>query len=62
MAEERDAFFTVSRFEQLTDAQKAVVARRKATVAAEITGKVVEVLVDEGMVVEAGQVVEIKIA
>jgi len=34
-----------------------VVARRKATVAAEITGKVVEVLVDEGMVVDAGQVV-----
>ena len=31
-----------------------VVARRKATVAAEITGKVVEVLVDEGKVVEAG--------
>lgn len=34
-----------------------VVARRKATVAAEITGKVVELFVDEGMVVEAGQVV-----
>jgi HlyD family secretion protein len=34
-----------------------VVARRKATVAAEIMGKVVETLVDEGMVVEAGQVV-----
>src|SRR5262249_61183772 len=34
-----------------------VVARRKATVAAEITGKVVEVLIEEGMVVEAGQVV-----
>src|SRR5262245_32846479 len=29
-----------------------VVARRKATIAAEITGKVVEVLVEEGMVVE----------
>ena len=34
-----------------------VVARRKATVAAEITGKVVELLVEEGMVVRAGQVV-----
>jgi HlyD family secretion protein len=34
-----------------------VVARRKATVAAEITGKVVEVLIEEGMVVQAGQVV-----
>ncbi len=33
-----------------------VVARRKATVAAEITGKVTEVLIEEGMVVEAGQV------
>ena len=31
-----------------------VVARRKATVAAEITGKVVEVLVDEGNVVQQG--------
>jgi RND family efflux transporter MFP subunit len=30
--------------------------RRKATVSAKITGKVVEVLVDEGMVVEQGQV------
>jgi HlyD family secretion protein len=34
-----------------------VVARRKATVAAEIMGKVVETLVEEGMVVEAGQVI-----
>src|SRR5262245_50682113 len=34
-----------------------VVARRQATIAAEITGKVVEVLVEEGMVVQAGQVV-----
>jgi HlyD family secretion protein len=33
-----------------------VVARRKATIAAEVTGKVVDLLVDEGMVVEAGQV------
>ena len=33
-----------------------VVARRKATVAAEITGKVVEVLVEEGMVVKQGDV------
>ena len=32
-----------------------VVARRKATVASEITGKVVEVLVDEGNVVQAGR-------
>jgi HlyD family secretion protein len=34
-----------------------VVARRKATVAAEITGRVVELFVDEGMTVQAGQVV-----
>src|SRR6185295_18799878 len=34
-----------------------VVARRKATDAAEITGKVVEVFIDEGMTVTEGQVV-----
>jgi HlyD family secretion protein len=34
-----------------------VVARRKATVAAEITGKVVGVFIDEGMTVTEGQVV-----
>ncbi|TYO65229.1 efflux RND transporter periplasmic adaptor subunit [Bradyrhizobium hipponense] len=34
-----------------------VVARRKATVAAEITGKVVEVFIDEGMTVNDGQIV-----
>jgi HlyD family secretion protein len=34
-----------------------VVARRKATIASEITGKVVEVLIEEGMTVQAGQVV-----
>jgi len=34
-----------------------VVARRKATVAAEITGKVIGVFVDEGMTVTEGQVV-----
>jgi len=34
-----------------------VVARRKATVAAEITGKVVEVLIEEGMVIKEGDVV-----
>jgi RND family efflux transporter MFP subunit len=33
-----------------------VVARRKAAVAAEITGKVVEVLIEEGMVVKEGDV------
>ena len=34
-----------------------VVARRKATIASEITGKVVEVLIEEGMTVQAGDVV-----
>jgi HlyD family secretion protein len=34
-----------------------VVARRKATVAAEITGKVVEIFIEEGMTVTEGQVV-----
>lgn len=34
-----------------------VVARRKATIAAEITGKVMEVLIEEGMTVTEGQVV-----
>src|SRR5215468_11156898 len=34
-----------------------VVARRKATIAAEITGKVVEVLIEEGMVIKEGDVV-----
>jgi HlyD family secretion protein len=34
-----------------------VVARRKATIAAEITGKVVEVLIEEGMTVQVGQIV-----
>jgi HlyD family secretion protein len=33
-----------------------VVARRKAAIAAEVTGKVAELLVDEGMVVHQGQV------
>lgn len=38
------------------DASGFVVARRQATVAAEVTGKLTEVLVEEGMRVEAGQV------
>jgi HlyD family secretion protein len=34
-----------------------VIARRKATIAAEITGKIVELLIDEGVVVKEGDVV-----
>jgi RND family efflux transporter MFP subunit len=40
----------------LLNASGYVTARRRATVSAKITGKVVEVLVEEGMKVEAGQV------
>jgi RND family efflux transporter MFP subunit len=39
------------------DASGYVTARREATVSAETTGKVVEVLVEEGMLVESGQIV-----
>jgi RND family efflux transporter MFP subunit len=39
------------------DASGYVTARREATVSAEITGKVIEVLVEEGMIVEPGQIV-----
>jgi RND family efflux transporter MFP subunit len=39
------------------DASGYVTARREATVSSETTGKVVEVLVEEGMVVEPGQIV-----
>ena len=39
------------------DASGYVVARRQATVSSKVTGKVVEVLIEEGMRVEEGQVV-----
>jgi RND family efflux transporter MFP subunit len=39
------------------DASGYVTARREATVSAETTGKVIEVMVEEGMIVEAGQIV-----
>ena len=39
------------------DGSGYVVARRQATVSSEIAGKVLEVLIEEGMVVEEGQVV-----
>ncbi len=41
----------------LLDASGYVVARRQATVSAKITGKVIEVLIEEGQRVQAGQVV-----
>ena len=40
----------------ILNASGYVEPRRKATVSAKITGKVIEVLVDEGMIVEEGQV------
>src|SRR3954469_1476667 len=40
----------------LLNASGYVTARREATVSSKVTGKVVEVLVEEGMKVEAGQV------
>ncbi len=41
----------------LLDASGYVVARRRATVSAKITGKVMEVLIEEGRRVEAGEVI-----
>ena len=43
--------------ESVLDATGYVVARRSATVSAKTTGKVVEVLIEEGMEVSAGQVI-----
>jgi len=42
--------------EQVLNASGYVVARRRATVSAEITGRITEILVEEGMLVEKGQV------
>jgi RND family efflux transporter MFP subunit len=41
----------------LLDASGYVIARRRATVASKITGKVVEILLEEGQRVESGQVI-----
>lgn len=43
--------------EQILNASGYITARRKATVSAEITGRVVEVLIEEGTAVEEGQIV-----
>src|SRR6185503_676947 len=40
----------------LLNASGYVMPRREATVASKVTGKVIEVLVEEGMKVEAGQI------
>src|SRR5580765_5627669 len=40
----------------LLNASGYVTARRQATVSSKVTGKVVEVLVEEGMKIEAGQI------
>ena len=39
----------------MLNASGYVTARRRATVSSKVTGKVVEVLIEEGMVVAAGQ-------
>lgn len=48
---------TASGASSVLDATGYVTARRQATVSAEITGKIKAVLVEEGMAVEAGQIV-----
>lgn len=48
---------SVAAASSVLDASGYVVARRQATVSSKVTGKVVEVFVEEGMRVEAGQVV-----
>ncbi len=48
---------SVAAASSVLDASGYVVARRQATVSSEITGKVVEVLVEEGMQVEENQIV-----
>ncbi len=45
-----------ARASAVLDASGYVVARRRATVSSKVTGKIVEVLIDEGMSVEKGQV------
>ena len=44
------------------DASGYVIARRQATVSSKVTGKVMQVLIEEGQAVEAGQVLTIDIA
>ena len=43
--------------QQILNASGYITARRKATVSAEITGRIVEVFIEEGTVVEEGQIV-----
>ena len=43
--------------ERVLNASGYIVARRRATVSAEITGRITEILVEEGMQIEAGQIV-----
>lgn len=46
-----------SQSQEILNASGYITARRKATVSAEITGRVKEVLIEEGTAVEAGQIV-----
>ena len=45
--------------DSVLDATGYVVARRQATVSSKTTGKVLEVLIEEGMAVEAGQLLAV---
>ncbi|MEL7187324.1 MAG: efflux RND transporter periplasmic adaptor subunit [Pseudomonadota bacterium] len=56
IAEASPATRTVSTSEQILNASGYVTARRIATVSSQITGLITEVNVEEGMIVEAGQV------
>ena len=50
---------TTSAGDSVLDATGYVVARRQATVSSKTTGKVLEVLIEEGMAVEAGQLLAV---
>ena len=48
---------TSAQNQQILNASGYITARRKATVSAEITGRIVEIFIEEGTVVEKGQIV-----
>ena len=48
---------TSAQSQQILNASGYITARRKATVSAEITGRIVEIFIEEGTVVEKGQIV-----
>ena len=50
---------TISNESSILDATGYVIARRMATVSSKVTGKVMQILVEEGMVVEEGQLLAV---